>query len=103
MLSIIINLIDYTNKKKVLNFFKKNLNDKLINVIDIGAHKGETINFFRKNFIIRKLFVFEPNKNLYEFLIKNFHKKIFFFLILLLVLKNKKKNSILVLIAHHQQ
>ncbi len=80
MLSIIINLIDYTNKKKILNFFKKNLNDKLINVIDIGAHKGETINFFLKNFNIKKLFVFEPNKNLYEFLIKKFpQKNIFIF------------------------
>ena len=102
MLSIIINLIDYTNKKKILNFFKKNLNDKLINVSDIGAHKGETINFFLKNFNIKKLFVFEPNKNLYEFFIKKFSKKNIFIFNYGAGFK-RKKNSILVLIAHHQQ
>ena len=93
MLSIIINLIDFTNKKKVLNFFKKNLNNKFINVIDIGAHKGETISFFLKNFKIRKLFVFEPNKNLYEFLIKKFPRENIFIFNYGVGFKNEKKKT----------
>ena len=54
MLSILIKIIDYRNKLKILNFFKDKLNDKYINIIDIGGHKGETINFFLKIFILIK-------------------------------------------------
>jgi len=68
----LINIIDYTNKKKVLNFFKKKLNQNSIKVIDIGGHKGETINFFLKNFNINKIYVFEPNYLLYQTLIRKF-------------------------------
>lgn len=75
MLSILINIIDYNNKRKILNFFKKKFDQNIINVIDVGGHKGETINFFLKNFNIGKLFVFEPNKDLYDFLIKKFSRK----------------------------
>ncbi len=75
MLSILIKIIDYRNKLKILNFFKDKLNDKYINIIDIGGHKGETINFFFKNFHIDKITVFEPNKKLYELLIKKFTNK----------------------------
>ena len=75
MINLIINLIDFKNKKKILNFFKKNISKKEITVIDIGAHKGETINFFTKNFNISKLFAFEPNQDLFNFLKKKFKKK----------------------------
>lgn len=75
MLSILINIIDYNNKRKILDFFKKKFDQNIINVIDVGGHKGETINFFLKNFNIGKLFVFEPNKNLYDLLIKKFSQK----------------------------
>jgi FkbM family methyltransferase len=66
------NIIDYTNKLKVLNFLKKKFNQNLINVIDIGGHKGETINFFLKNFNVNKIYVFEPNHQLFENLIRKF-------------------------------
>ena len=42
-LSIIIYFIDIKNKKKIINFFKKKLNNKPLIVIDVGAHIGETI------------------------------------------------------------
>ena len=66
------NIIDYTNKLKVLNFLKDKFNQNLINVIDIGGHKGETINFFLKNFNVNKIYVFEPNHQLFEILIRKF-------------------------------
>ena len=91
MLSTLINIIDYNNKKKVLNFFKKKFNQKSINVIDVGGHKGETLYFFLKNFNIGKLFVFEPNKSLYEFLIKKFKQKNIFIFNYGVGLKNEKK------------
>ena len=67
---IFIGVVDLNNKKKVLNFFRKKLNTSLINIIDIGAHKGETIDLFLKNFNIEKIYSFEPNKNLFNTLIK---------------------------------
>ncbi len=95
MLSILINIIDYNNKRKILNFFKKKFDQKIINVIDVGAHKGETINFFLKNFNIGKLFVFEPNKNLFDFIIKKFSQKnIFIFNYGVGFKKEKKKLNI---------
>ena len=77
--NLLINLIDHPNKKKILNYLKKRLNSKPLTVIDIGAHKGETINFFLKNFKISKIFAFEPNKELFNDLEKNnryFNKEI---------------------------
>tara|TARA_B100001029_G_C15021613_1_gene430913 strand:+ start:18 stop:731 length:714 start_codon:yes stop_codon:yes gene_type:complete len=53
-----INLIDLINKKKIINFFKK----EKINInsfFDVGAHKGETANLFNKYFKIKKIFCFE--------------------------------------------
>lgn len=70
--NFLINIIDYTNKLKILNFFKNKFNQNFINVIDIGGHKGETINFFLKNFNVNKIYVFEPNHRLFETLIRKF-------------------------------
>ena len=58
---MVISLIDIKNKKKIVIFFKKKLNEKLLNIIDVGAHKGETISLFYKNFTINKILAFEPN------------------------------------------
>ena len=66
ILDIIIRIIDYPNKLKILFFFKKKLRKKALNIIDIGAHKGETIDFFLKNFNINKIISFEPNYKLYQ-------------------------------------
>tara|TARA_B100000965_G_C19581380_1_gene753712 strand:+ start:1094 stop:1834 length:741 start_codon:yes stop_codon:yes gene_type:complete len=70
LLMTFIDLVDRNNKKKIVNFFQKKLDKSLINVIDIGAHKGETIDLFLKNFKISKIYSFEPNKNLFNDLIK---------------------------------
>ncbi len=70
ILSIIIGFIDYSNKKKIVHFLKKKFKDKNLNLIDIGSHKGETINLFLKNFNIQKIFAFEPNIKLFNLLNK---------------------------------
>lgn len=66
----IINVIDLINKRKVINFFKSKFKNDKINVIDIGAHKGETLEIFNKNFNLGKIFCFEPNKELFQILKK---------------------------------
>ena len=70
-LSIIIGLIDYPNKKKIIFFFKNEFKNEKLSIIDIGSHKGETIDLFIKNFDIKKIFAFEPNIKLFKILKKN--------------------------------
>ena len=53
VITFLISLIDYFNKKKIINFFQKKFNKKKLKIIDIGAHKGETIELFIKNLAIR--------------------------------------------------
>ncbi len=76
----ILSIFDLSNKLKVKTFFKNQFLEKNLNIIDIGAHKGETINFFFKNFNINKIYVFEPNRKLYKSLKKKFiNQNIFIF------------------------
>ena len=75
ILTLCIGLIDYSNKKKIINFLKKKLGRKSLEVIDIGSHKGETINLFLKNFNIDKIFGFEPNIQLFNLLTKKYNDK----------------------------
>ena len=48
---IFIYLIDLNHKNKIVSFLKSKFKNKLINVIDVGAHKGETIKCFQKTSI----------------------------------------------------
>ena len=91
MINLIISFIDYFDKIKILKFFKKNLNDKQINVIDIGAHKGETLKFFLDNFNVNKIFVFEPNKELFEYIKNKFNSKKIYLFNYGVGIKNEKK------------
>lgn len=75
ILTLCIGLIDYSNKKKIINFLKKKLGRKSLEVIDIGSHEGETINLFLKNFNIDKIFGFEPNIQLFNLLTKKYNDK----------------------------
>jgi FkbM family methyltransferase len=54
-------MIDLQGKKKVIHFFKNKFNKESLNIIDVGAHKGETINLFFNNFNINKILAFEAN------------------------------------------
>jgi len=66
----VLTIFDFSNKIKVKIFFKKNFLKKKINIIDIGSHKGETINFFLDNFKVEKIYSIEPNRELYKYLIR---------------------------------
>ena len=48
---LILNFFDYFYKKKISKFLKKNQLDKIDIFLDVGGHKGESINFFFKKFI----------------------------------------------------
>ena len=61
LLSSIINIVDSPQKKKIVIFFKNKFGKEPLNIIDIGAHKGETIKLFLQNFNINRILAFEAN------------------------------------------
>jgi len=66
--ALLLSIIDRKNKIKILEFFKRKIANQFITVLDIGAHKGETIELFYRAFNINKIYSFEPNINLFKFL-----------------------------------
>ena len=65
-----LSLFDYSYQKKWIKFLKKNKYNDFKILIDIGAHKGESIKLFSKNFIIKKIITFEASPINFEFLKK---------------------------------
>ena len=65
-----LSLFDYSYQKKWIKFLKKNKYNDFKILMDIGAHKGESIKLFSKNFIIKKIISFEASPINFEFLKK---------------------------------
>ena len=79
---LILSFFDFFNKKKILNFFVKNIPQ--INVfVDVGAHKGETVDLFYKKFKVKDFYCFEASPINFEYLKKKItklkKKNIYFF------------------------
>ena len=74
----ILSFFDFFHKRKIVNFLKKR-NFYIDIFFDVGAHKGETVKLFEKNFEIRNFYCFEPSNTNFNYLKKE-------------VLKMKKKN-----------
>ena len=67
---IVLKIFDYYHNKKIINFLKKKITH--INILlDIGAHKGESVNLFINNFSVHYIHSFEPSLNNYNELKKN--------------------------------
>ena len=72
ILDFLISLIDKSNKNRITAFLKKKTSDKKLIIIDVGAHKGETLKIFINNFDIERILCFEPNKSVFNILVKRF-------------------------------
>ena len=70
-LRLILNFLDHFHQKKVLGLFKKKFTNP-ITLVDVGAHFGETIMIFKKNFNIKKIYSFEASPINFEILKKKF-------------------------------
>ena len=67
----ILGYFDLYHQKKVFNFLKKNNFLTFDIFFDIGAHEGESIILFSKNFEIKKIFSFEPSPINFNRLLQN--------------------------------
>ena len=74
LFSIILKFIDFFYQKKIINFFKNIPNSQYDVIIDVGAHKGETILNFLKNFKIKNIYSFEASSKTYKYLDANVNK-----------------------------
>ena len=61
--------------KKIINFFKDKFKNNISTFIDVGAHHGESIKLFNKEFNIDSIVAFEPSLKNYNKLLK-YNKKI---------------------------
>ena len=66
-------IVDFSHKKKIFNFLKESLSNKPVNIIDVGAHHGETIKLFAKFLSIKKIICYEASKENYIKLKKFVH------------------------------
>ena len=66
----ILSLFDHFYQKRWIKFLKKNKCNRFKLLIDIGAHKGESIKLFSKNFIIKKIISFEASPINFKYLKK---------------------------------
>ncbi len=71
----LLDLFDYFTQKKIITIIKNQLElEKPIMLVDVGAHKGEYVLSIKKNFLIKKIFAFEPNIDTYKILKRNICK-----------------------------
>ena len=61
LFNLILKFVDFFYKRKIIFFFKNNIKDDLHTLIDVGAHKGETIQEFLSNFKIKNIYSFEAS------------------------------------------
>ncbi len=66
----LINFFDYFQQKKIFDLLKKKLGKEII-IFDVGAHHGETIKKFIKNFDLEKIHSFEASSKNFKKLVKN--------------------------------
>ncbi len=57
----ILNIFDFFYQKKIIKFLSKNDLTNIDILIDVGAHKGESINLFLTNMNVKKIISFEPS------------------------------------------
>ena len=66
---LILKIFDFFYQRKILKFLKL----RLVSIdffFDIGAHRGETIKIYLKNFKINNIYSFEPIKDNFEIIAK---------------------------------
>jgi len=63
----------FIHQKSIINFFKKR-EVRINNFIDVGSHKGLYTDLFLQNYKIKKVIMFEPQIEIFNFLKKKYLK-----------------------------
>ena len=71
---LVIRIFDFFHKKKIINFLKKNNKYRFNTILDIGGHKGESIELFLKYLNVNKIISFEASPLNYKILKFNLNK-----------------------------
>ena len=64
----ILNIFDFFHQKRIIKFLHKKGFKNFDIILDIGAHKGESINLFLSNFKIMNIYSFEASPITFEIL-----------------------------------
>ena len=64
----------FIHQKRILNFLKRNKTDIRL-FFDVGPHKGLYSDLILKNFKVDKVFMFEPQKEIFDFIKKKYKNK----------------------------
>lgn len=70
----ILKIFDYYHQRKIINFLKRRGYKNFDTLFDVGAHHGESIRLFSKNFNIKNLYSFEPSFDNFLILKNNLKK-----------------------------
>ena len=65
LFNFILVIVDFFYKKNLNRFLKKNINNDIKTLVDVGSHKGETILYFLQNFNVSTIYSFEASKKNY--------------------------------------
>ena len=72
---IFFDIIDkFIHQKRIINFLKK-INIKISTLIDVGSHKGLYTDLFLRNFNIKMVYMFEPQKKFYKLIKKKYKNR----------------------------
>ncbi len=66
----LVNIFDHFQQKKIFNFLRNKINSRSV-LFDVGAHHGETIENFKKNFDFKEIHSFEASRKNFSILKKN--------------------------------
>ena len=78
----ILNVFDFFHQRRIIKYLHKKGFKSFDNILDVGAHKGESINLFLSNFKTKTIYSFEASPMTFKIL----SDKIDYF-------RNKFKNS----------
>ena len=64
----ILNIFDFFHQRRIIKYLYKNGFKSFDNILDVGAHKGESINLFLSNFKTKTIYSFEASPMTFKIL-----------------------------------
>ena len=93
---LFFDIIDkFFHQRKILNNLKR-INTNINTLIDVGAHKGTYTDLIINNFTVEKVYMFEPQKNIFKFIKKKYKNKKFIKIFNNAVSKNERTQKIFI-------